>query len=136
VTTKPELRTGSHLLPGLAAVALFVVIAAVVLRASFGDPQGFASDASITASIGYAMFNLGMGEIPGEGMLVAFEIIDVVLVAALAAAVMLARREEDGNMVALLADGGREITDRLGDDGTEDSPAADGRPAADQGGDR
>ncbi len=107
---------GSHLLPGLAAVALFAVIALAVLRASFGDPQGFGPDAPITASIGYAMFNLDMGAVPGEGMLVAFEIIDVVLVAALAAAVMLARREEDGDMVALLADGGRKVRNRLTDD--------------------
>jgi NADH-quinone oxidoreductase subunit J len=116
MTTKPELRLGSHLLPGLAAVALFVVLAVVTLRASFGDPQGFGADAGITASIGYAMFNLDMGSIPGEGFLVAFEIIDVVLVAALVAAVMLARREEEGSMVALLADGGRELRDRLGGD--------------------
>jgi len=118
VTTKPELRTGANLLPGLVAVALFVVMAAAILRASFGDPQGFAADAPITASIGYAMFNLDMGAVPGESFLVAFEIIDAVLVAALVAAVMLARREESGDMVALLADGGREVRDRLreGDD--------------------
>ena len=113
MTTKPELRTGSHLLPGLAAVALFVVIATVILRASFGDPQGFAADAPITASIGYAMFDLEMGAVPGESFLVAFEIIDAVLVAALVAAVLLARREQDGEVVALLTDGGREVRDRL-----------------------
>jgi NADH-quinone oxidoreductase subunit J len=125
VTTKPELRTGAHLLPGLAAVALFVVLAAAILQASFGDPQGFAADAPITASIGYAMFNLDMGAVPGEGMLVAFEIIDIVLVAALVAAVMLARRDEGESMVALLADGGREVRTRL-DDGEQQSQADDG----------
>ncbi|WP_251330773.1 proton-conducting membrane transporter [Haloplanus pelagicus] len=120
MTSKPELRTGSHLLPGLAAVALFVVIASVVLRASFGAPQGFASDASITASIGYAMFNLDMGSVPSEGFLVAFEIIDAVLVAALVAAVMLARRESDGDIVALLADGGRQVRDQFADTDADD----------------
>lgn len=130
MTTKPELRTGSHLLPGLAAVVLFVVMAVAILRASFGDPQGFAADASITASIGYAMFNLDMGAVPGEGMLVAFEIIDAVLVAALVAAVLLARREEEGEMVALLADGGREMRDRL--TGGESTDSDD----VDEGGDR
>lgn len=91
MTTRPRLKLGSHLVPGLAAVALFVVLAAAFLSAQFPAPQGF-GDGSITASIGYAMFNL-QGPLPSEGFLVAFEIIDVVLVAALAAAVMLARRE-------------------------------------------
>jgi len=126
VTTKPELKTGSHLLPGLAAVVLFVTMAAAILQASFGDPQGFGPDAPITASIGYAMFNLDMATIPGEGMLVAFEIIDAVLVAALVAAVLLARREQDGSVVALLTDGGREVRDRLSGVDTD----------ADDGGDR
>ena len=126
MTTKPELKTGSHLLPGLAAVVLFVTMAAAILQASFGDPQGFGPDAPITASIGYAMFNLDMATIPGEGMLVAFEIIDAVLVAALVAAVLLARREQDGSVVALLTDGGREVRDRLSGVDTD----------ADDGGDR
>jgi NADH-quinone oxidoreductase subunit J len=124
VTTKPELRTGRHLLPGLAAVALFVVMAVVVLRASFGDPQGFGPDASITASIGYAMFNLDMGSVPGEGMLVAFIVIAVALDAALDGSLLLAKREEDGSAVALLADGGRQVRNRLsGDDGDEPTDA-------------
>ncbi|MFB6102858.1 MAG: proton-conducting membrane transporter [Haloplanus sp.] len=136
MTTKPELRVGSHLLPGLAAVALFVVIAAAIVQASFGDPQGFAPDAPITASIGYAMFNLDMGAVPSEGFLVAFEIIDAVLVAALAAAVMLARREEGGDVVALLADGGRQVRDQLGGGESEEPRSSTGRPQADEGGDR
>jgi len=135
MTSKPTLRVGSHLLPGLAAVALFVVIATVILRASFGAPQGFPSDASITASIGYAMFNLDMGSIPSEGFIVAFEIIDAVLVAALAAAVMLARREQGGDVVALLADGGRQVRDQLTG---ADERSSERRPRtdADDGGDR
>ncbi|WP_251343569.1 proton-conducting membrane transporter [Haloplanus halophilus] len=127
MTTKPKLRTGSHLLPGLAAVALFVVLAAAIVRASFGDPQGFAADAPITASIGYAMFNLDMGAVPGEGMIVAFILIAVVLDAALDGALLLAKREEEGSAVALLADGGRQVRDRLRDDTETD---------ADEGGDR
>jgi NADH-quinone oxidoreductase subunit J len=129
VTTKPSLRTGSHLLPGLAAVALFVVIAVAILRASFGDPQGFGPEAPITASIGYAMFNLDMGAVPGEGMIVAFIVIAVALDAALDGAILLAKREEDGSAVALLADGGRQVRDRIRGD-------ADAETDADDGGDR
>jgi NADH-quinone oxidoreductase subunit J len=131
VTTKPSLRTGSHLLPGLAAVALFVVMAVAVLQGSFGEPQGFGADAPITASIGYAMFNLDMGAVPGEGMLVALIVIAVALDAALDGAILLAKREEDGSAVALLADGGRQIRDRLA--GRDD--ATTGREG-DDGGDR
>jgi len=113
VTTKPRLKTGSHLLPGLAAVALFVVMAVTILQASFGDPQGFGPDTPITASIGYAMFNLDMGAVPGEGFLVAFIVIAVALDAALDGAILLAKREEEGSAVALLADGGRRVRDQL-----------------------
>ena len=109
MTTRPRLKLGSHLLPGLVALALFVVLAAVFLTASFPAPQGFGG-APITASIGYAMFDLAGGEVPSEGFLIAFEIIDLVLIAALAAAVMLARREGDGKLVgieSIRTDGGR-----------------------------
>ena len=132
MTTKPRLEIGSHLLPGLAAVALFLVMAAVILAAPFGDPTGFPADANIVASIGNAMFNLDGGDVASEGFLVTFEIIDVVLVAALVGAVMLARREEEGSNVALLADGGRRVRDRFrGDAETE----TDAEPDVD-GGDR
>lgn len=95
MTTRPRLKIGSHLIPGLAAVALFVVMAAAFLSAEFPTPEGF-GDGSITSSIGYALFNLGgQAQIPSEGFLIVFEIIDIVLVAALAAAVMLARRESE-----------------------------------------
>jgi NADH-quinone oxidoreductase subunit J len=128
VTTKPELRVGSHLLPGLAAVALFVVMAAAVLRASFGAPQGFPPDGNVTASIGYAMFNLDMGAIPGEGFLVSFIVIALVLDATLDGSLLLAKREEDGSAVALLTDGGRRVRDRLA--------GTDAEPDADDGGER
>ncbi|KTG18530.1 NADH-quinone oxidoreductase subunit J family protein [Haloferax profundi] len=117
MTTKPQLKLGSHLVPGLAAVALFVVMAVVFLGASFPNPQGFAEGANLTASIGYTMFNLGFGDVTGESMLIAFEIIDLVLVAALVGAVLLARREgEGGQMRTILTDGGRELKRTLFDD--------------------
>ena len=112
MTTKPELNLGSHLLPGLAAAGLFVVMAATILSASFPEPQGFAEGANITASIGYAMFNLSLGDVPGESFLVAFMTIAVTLDVALDGAVHLATRDDDdgeGSADALLADGGREL---------------------------
>ncbi|MCL7418490.1 MAG: proton-conducting membrane transporter [Halalkalicoccus sp.] len=100
--TKPELRLGSQLAPGLAAVALFCVFAFVFVTSSFPAPQGFPDGANITASIGYAMFNIGAGDVPAEGFIVAFFAIAIVLDAALDGAVMLAKRDEregDGTLV-------------------------------------
>ncbi len=106
------MRDPSTMLPGIVAVALFGVLAVVFLGASFGDAAGFPSGANITASIGYAMFNIfsveGQSIVQSEGFLIAFEIIDLVLVAALAAAVMLARREGGGVFSSLRTDGGQE----------------------------
>ncbi|MEM4780218.1 MAG: proton-conducting membrane transporter [Halalkalicoccus sp.] len=93
--TKPELRVGTHLAPGLAALALFCVFAFVFLTSSFPAPQGFPADANITAGIGYALFNIDAGGVPAEGFIVAFFAIAIVLDAALDGAVMLARKEED-----------------------------------------
>ncbi|MFC6732290.1 MULTISPECIES: NADH-quinone oxidoreductase subunit J [unclassified Haladaptatus] len=94
MTSKPRFKLGSHLAPGLAAVALFGVLAAVFLTASFPEPAGF-GEGSITASIGYAMFDLvNLAQHDSESFLVAFEIIDLALVAALVGAVMLGRRDE------------------------------------------
>jgi NADH-quinone oxidoreductase subunit J len=112
VTTRPELNLGRHLLPGLAAAALFAVIAAVVVGAPFGEPEGLGG-ANVVAGIGNAMFGLP-SDLPGENFLVAFEVIDLVLVGAIVGAVMLARRETDGATVALLTDGGRELRRTLG----------------------
>jgi NADH-quinone oxidoreductase subunit J len=91
-------------LPGIAAVALFAVLAWVFVGAEFGEAAaGFAGDAGVTASIGYAMFNIGAeNAIPSEGFLIPFEIIDLVLVAALVGAVMLARRDEGGKITSAL----------------------------------
>ena len=107
-TTWPRLRLGGHLLPGLAAVALFVVLLLVIVGAEFGEPAGFPEGAAITAAIGYAMFDLELGDVPAEGFLAAFLLIAVVLDAALDGALMLAKREEDGSVVALLTDGKEE----------------------------
>jgi NADH-quinone oxidoreductase subunit J len=132
VTTRPKLKLGSHLLPGIVAVALFAVFAAVFLTSSFDAPTGFPGGGSITASIGYALFNLDGGAYPSEGLLVAFEIIDLALVAALAAAVMLAKTEDEGRIAGAL----RFISpDRDADDETESAARADGgRDARREGG--
>lgn len=96
MTTRPRLHTETNKVVGLLAVALFGFLAAVFLTAGFGSPQGF-PDGSVTQSIGYAMFNLEGGDIGGEGFLVAFIAIAVVLDAALDGAVMLAKRDEEGD---------------------------------------
>jgi NADH-quinone oxidoreductase subunit J len=118
VTTKPELRIGRHLLPGIVALALFAVMAAIVLTSSFGDYAGFGGIESVTAAIGYALFNIPAETVPTgtEGFLAAFEIIDVVLVAALVAGVMLARREVGGEVVTALRS---EVDVRWGADRSE-----------------
>jgi NADH-quinone oxidoreductase subunit J len=137
MTTKPELNTEGSVLPGLAAVALFVVMAVAILRASFGDPQGFAADAGITASIGYAMFDLDMGSVPGEGFLVALIVVAVALDAALDGSLLLAKREKDGSAVALLSDGGRRVRDRLrdGEASSDADRGADAEAETESGGD-
>ncbi|USZ68758.1 NADH-quinone oxidoreductase subunit J [Halorussus salilacus] len=115
-------RDRGSLLPGLAAVALFAVLAVVFVRASFGDPAAeFAGDAGVTASIGYAMFNIQHPDaIPSEGFLVAFLVIAVVLDAALDGAVLLARRDEDGVITTALR------SDAADEDATEERVATDG----------
>ena len=106
MTTKPELNDPDRWWPGIAALALFGVMAYVFATASFGQGQGFPNGAEITAGIGYAMFNINaQNAVPSEGFLVAFEIIDLVLVGALVGAVMLARREEAGEIVSALRSG-------------------------------
>lgn len=94
MTTRPRLRLGGHLLPGLVAVALFLVLVAIALRSSFPAAVGFEAGVNITANIGYALFNIDAGGVPVEGFLAAFLIIAVVLDAALDGAVMLARRDD------------------------------------------
>lgn len=101
MTSRPRFAEDATFSRGLAAVALFVVMAAVFLTASFGAPAGFPTDASITATIGYALVGLpDLAGAPNESFLAAFELIDLVLVAALVGAVMLARRD-DGSILPL-----------------------------------
>ena len=90
--------------PGVAALALFAVLAWVFVGAEFGEAaSGFAGEAGITASIGYAMFNIAADNaVASEGFLIPFEIIDLVLVAALVGAVMLARRDDSGQITSAL----------------------------------
>lgn len=200
MTTRPKLRLGGHLAPGLVAIALFVIMAVVFVGAPLGDPVGFdeatamqnetlqseaptgsyttvssggqtfavaedssgsevanvsvadtpdanvdfkevdtngdgqadtvyaISRTSITANIGYLMFAIESDQrsAPGETFLVAFEIIDLVLVGALVGAVVLARRDEGGEVVTAL--GLRDVDEPSGtgagqvaaDGGTED----------------
>ncbi|MFC7138886.1 hypothetical protein ACFQMA_03425 [Halosimplex aquaticum] len=128
MTSRPRLATDVNYVNGLAALALFAVFAYVFMTSQLGRPVGF-GEGSITASIGYAMFDmLDQGAFEAESFLVAFEIIDIVLVAALVGAVMLARREDDESVVSALADGGRRIAGRGGDRDrtTESTDAADG----------
>lgn len=107
MTTRPRLHKSKSQAVGLLAFVLFGVLSAVFLAADFGEHETFNGASEITATIGYAMFNLDAGTLPSEGFLMAFEIIDLVLVAALVAAVMLARRESDGGFLPL-TDGGSE----------------------------
>lgn len=104
--TRPRLRLGSHLLPGLAAVALFCVFAFAFVTSSFPAAQGFPDGANITASIGYAMFNIDAGDVPAEGFIVAFFAIAMVLDAALDGAMMLASRDEEDEDRALVPERG------------------------------
>ncbi len=104
MTSRPRLRIGRHLLPGLVAVGLFAVMAYVFVGAEFGEHAGFAVS-NITATIGYAMFDVPHESIEATGtesFLVAFIIIAVVLDAALEGAVMLARREDDTTLQTAL----------------------------------
>ena len=95
MTTKPEFATDVDVLPGLAAVALFALMAVAVLTANFGPVAGFEPGAAITQSIGYALFNLERAApvVTSEGFLLPFFAVAFVLDAALGAAVMLARRD-------------------------------------------
>jgi NADH-quinone oxidoreductase subunit J len=118
VTSKPRLQRDLDVVSGLAAVALFVVMAAVFLSAAFNEPAGFEAGASVTASLGYAMFNITGGFVPiaGEGLLAVFLIIALVLDAALEGSVMLARRESEEGDEQPVADGGAPGTRDSGGD--------------------
>jgi NADH-quinone oxidoreductase subunit J len=120
----------------MAAAALFVVVGAVTIGAEFPAPQGFPEGANITASIGYAMFDIAIDRISGqtlvgaESFLVAFIVVAILLDAALDGAVMLAKRDGDSSFGAVLADGGREVRRAMdtaaGEDGASDTGAGTG----------
>ncbi|MFD1642255.1 hypothetical protein [Halohasta litorea] len=118
--------------PGLAAIALFGVLAAVVLGSAsgFSDPAtGFPAGESIIHNIGYALFDIDLGEIPSEGFLAAFLIIAIALDVALDSAVYLAKQEDEGTIVSALTDGGQDIVDG-------DVAATDETDETNRGGDR
>nr|WP_305794341.1 hypothetical protein [Halomarina rubra] len=96
---------------------MFAVLALTFVTSSgWSAPAGF-PEGSVTASIGYAMFDMtDQAAIQSEPFLVSFEIIDVVLVSALVAAVLLAKRESGGSLYgaarnAIRTDGGKEDDD-------------------------
>jgi NADH-quinone oxidoreductase subunit J len=98
-----------RLLPALAVTGLFAVLAATALSAGFGDATGFPADASVVHNVGYALFNLAeVASIPSEGFLAAFLIVAVALDVAVDGAIYLARREDDGSVVAAI---GEALTD-------------------------
>jgi NADH-quinone oxidoreductase subunit J len=98
--TRPRLKRGLSLRRGLAAVALFVVLAAVYLNAAFRSAAGFGEGAEITRSIGAALFGIDPaavtsgGAVPAEGFLVALILVAILLDAALDGALMLAKRDD------------------------------------------
>ncbi|WP_254767539.1 hypothetical protein [Salinilacihabitans rarus] len=120
MTTRPKLRLGSALAPGLLAVGLFAVMALVVLNTPFGSPQGFPGDLVITAEIGYALLDLSALQseaVAGtEPFLAALLLVAILLDAALDAALVLAKREEAGEPVTALSS-------------TPSDSAAEGAPA-------
>ena len=108
MTTGPKFRVGKTLAPGLLAVALFALMALVVLNTPFDSMAdgGFEAE-SITAGIGYSLFNFEALQqsdgVPGtEPFLAAFLLIAVALDAALDASLVLAKREEQGEPVSAL----------------------------------
>jgi NADH-quinone oxidoreductase subunit J len=130
MTSRPRLATNVNYVNGIAALALFAVLAYVFVTAGLEPPRGF-GEGSIVASIGYAMFDL-VDLVPEEhgnteGFLVAFLTIAVVLDAALDGAVMLARRDDEGESPQTATDGGRPVDEV--DDAPTDAAATAGSGA-------
>jgi NADH-quinone oxidoreductase subunit J len=94
MTTKPEpIDFDRSLVPGITAVALFIVMAAVFVTADFGTAAGFPADRSIVAGIGNALLGITDGGLVPESFLVAFILIAIALDAALDGALLLAKRD-------------------------------------------
>jgi NADH-quinone oxidoreductase subunit J len=111
MTSRPRLATDVNYVNGIAALALFAVLAYVFVTAGLEPPRGI-GEGSVVASIGFAMFDM-LELVPDshgntEGFLVAFLTIAVVLDAALDGAVMLARREDEMGPETV-TDGGRPV---------------------------
>lgn len=109
MTSRPErVPFDRRLLPGIAAIALFALMAAVFLSADTAtlvESWGFPQDASVVASIGAALIGIESA-IPTESFVVALLIIAIALDAALDGALMLAKRDEESGGEPM-ADGGR-----------------------------
>ena len=93
MTTRPRLYRGEMVI-GVLAMGLFAFFAAVFLTSGFGTAEAF-PEGSVTASIGYALLNLPGGDIGGEGFLVSFITIAILLDAALDGAILLAKKEDE-----------------------------------------
>lgn len=106
MTTRPRpIPLDRSLLPGLAAVAFFAVMAAVFLSAELGgltEDFGFPPGESVVGSIGAALIGIEAA-IPVESFVVALLLIAVALDAALDGSIMLATRDEEDEA---RADGG------------------------------
>lgn len=107
MTTKPRpVEFDRSMIPGLAAVALFTVMATAFVTADFGavtESFGFPADASVVAGIGRALIGIEAA-IPVESFVVALIVIAIALDAALDGALMLARRDDEEE--GARADGG------------------------------
>ncbi len=105
-------KRGGRIVPAVAVGLLFGTLALTTLSADFAaEGAGFPADASVVHNIGYALFNLGaydIATIPSEGFLAAFLIAAVALDVAVDGAVYLAKREEDGSIIAAV---GQAFTD-------------------------
>ncbi|ATW89799.1 NADH-quinone oxidoreductase subunit J [Halohasta litchfieldiae] len=108
-------KPGSSRKPGLAAVALFGVLAAIILSSAsgFAPATGFPAGESIVHNIGYALFDIELGEIASEGFLAAFLIIALALDVALDSAIYLAKQEDEGTIISALTDGGRDVSGNI-----------------------
>ncbi|WP_435097687.1 hypothetical protein [Halarchaeum sp. P4] len=94
MTSRPKLATNANFARGLGALALFAVLAGAFLLTEFGPAAWYPEGASVTAGIGYALFDMsGQTPLIDTGFLAAFETVDFVLVAALVAAITLARKD-------------------------------------------
>ncbi|MHB9285631.1 proton-conducting membrane transporter [Halobacteriales archaeon Cl-PHB] len=107
MTTKPRpVDFDRSMIPGLAAAALFTVMATAFMTADFSavtESFGFPGDASVVAGIGRALIGLEAA-IPVESFVVALIVIAIALDAALDGALMLAKRDDDDE--GAYADGG------------------------------